>query len=42
MDEMLLSKGFAVKGDVVVMVAGIPLPRKGKANFIKAHVVGEV
>lgn len=41
MDEKLLSTGFAERGDIVIIVAGIPLQLKGKANFIKVHIVGE-
>ncbi|MCS7252583.1 MAG: pyruvate kinase [Armatimonadota bacterium] len=41
MDERLLSMGFAKHGDIVIMVAGIPLQLKGRANFVKVHIVGE-
>ncbi len=41
MDERLLLSGFVERGDTVIMVAGIPLQLKGKANFIKVHIVGE-
>ncbi|HID06486.1 MAG TPA: pyruvate kinase, partial [Armatimonadetes bacterium] len=41
MDERLITDGLANEGDIVIMVAGIPLPRKGRANFLKVHRVGE-
>jgi len=40
MDERLLDEGLANKGDLVVIVAGIPTPAKGQANFLKIHKVG--
>ncbi|MGQ9463828.1 MAG: pyruvate kinase [Candidatus Fervidibacter sp.] len=40
MDERLLFEGLVKEGDIVVIIAGIPLPAKGKANFVKIHQVG--
>ncbi|MCS7192141.1 MAG: pyruvate kinase [Armatimonadetes bacterium] len=39
-DERLIAEGLAQKGDVVVIIAGIPVPAKGQANFLKIHQVG--
>lgn len=41
MDERLVLSGFAQRGDTVIMVAGIPLQLKRRANFVKVHVVSE-
>ncbi len=40
MDERLVADGIAQEGDVVVIVAGIPLSARGRANFLKIHTVG--
>lgn len=40
MDERLVTDGLAQKGDIVVIVAGIPLLVRGRANFLKIHTVG--
>jgi pyruvate kinase len=40
MDERLLEEGLVDKGDLVVIIAGIPTPAKGQANFLKIHRVG--
>ncbi|MCS7266103.1 MAG: pyruvate kinase [Armatimonadetes bacterium] len=40
LDDRLIEEGLAEKGDVVVIVAGIPIPAKGQANFLKIHQVG--
>lgn len=32
---------FVAKGDIVVMIAGLPLPITGVTNLIKAHRIGE-
>jgi len=40
MDERLEAEGIAQKGDIVVIVAGIPLSARGRANFLKIHIVG--
>jgi pyruvate kinase (EC 2.7.1.40) len=40
MDERLEAEGIAQKGDIVVIVAGIPLSARGRANFLKVHIVG--
>ena len=40
MDERLEAEGIARQGDVVVIVAGIPLSARGRANFLKVHIVG--
>jgi pyruvate kinase len=40
MDERLEAEGIARQGDVVVIVAGIPLSARGRANFLKIHIVG--
>ncbi len=40
LDERLLSEGLVQAGDLVVIVAGIPVPARGQANFLKIHRVG--
>jgi len=40
MDERLVAEGLAKEGDIVVIIAGIPVPAKGRANFLKIHQVG--
>lgn len=40
MDEKLVAEGLVKEGDIVVIVAGIPVPAKGRANFLKIHRVG--
>ncbi len=37
MEESLLERQLVKKGDLVVIVAGIPLSLRGRANFIKVH-----
>ncbi|MER3500442.1 MAG: pyruvate kinase [Candidatus Fervidibacterota bacterium] len=39
LDERLVAEGLAQPGDLVVIVAGIPTPAKGQANFLKIHAV---
>ncbi|MCS7223276.1 MAG: pyruvate kinase [Armatimonadetes bacterium] len=40
MEEQLLNRKLVVKGDWVVIVAGIPLSIRGRANFLKVHRIG--
>ncbi len=40
LDEKLISEGLAEEGDIVVIIAGIPVPARGRANFLKIHQVG--
>ena len=40
MESLLLREGLAGPGDTVVIVAGIPLRDRPRANFMKVHVVG--
>lgn len=40
LDEKLISEGLAKEGDIVVIIAGIPVPARGRANFLKIHQVG--
>jgi len=40
MDERLIVEGLAKEGDIVVIVAGIPIKVRGQANFLKIHQVG--
>ncbi|MFN3420472.1 MAG: pyruvate kinase [Armatimonadota bacterium] len=40
LDGKLISEGLAKEGDIVVIIAGIPVPAKGRANFLKIHQVG--
>lgn len=40
MDERLMVEGLVEEGDIVVIIAGIPVPAKGRANFLKIHQVG--
>ncbi|MCS7187363.1 MAG: pyruvate kinase [Armatimonadota bacterium] len=40
LDERLIVEGLAKEGDIVVIIAGIPVPAKGRANFLKIHRVG--
>lgn len=39
-DEKLISEGLVSEGDLVIIVAGIPTPKRGQANFLKIHQVG--
>jgi pyruvate kinase len=40
-ERAAVEHGFVAKGDIVVMIAGLPLPITGVTNLIKAHRVGE-
>lgn len=40
MDKQLVADNIAQEGDVVIIVAGIPLSARGRANFLKIHAVG--
>jgi pyruvate kinase len=40
-DEALLTDGCASKGDVVVLVSGVPIGVKGRTNLLTLHRVGE-
>jgi pyruvate kinase len=40
-ERAAVEHGFVAKGDVVVMIAGLPLAITGVTNLIKAHRIGE-
>ena len=40
-EQAALQHGFVEKGDIVVMIAGLPLAITGVTNLIKAHRIGE-
>jgi pyruvate kinase len=40
-EQAAIEHGLVVKGDIVVMIAGLPLPITGVTNLIKAHRIGE-
>jgi pyruvate kinase len=40
-EQAALQHGFVGRGDVVVMIAGLPLAITGVTNLIKAHRIGE-
>lgn len=40
-EKHLEKEGLAARGDVVVMVAGIPPNRQASTNLLKLHVIGE-
>ena len=37
----LVEEGFAKKGDIVGVVAGVPLSVAGSTNMVKLHTVGQ-
>jgi pyruvate kinase len=39
-DRILMQRGFAKKGDLVVISAGIPAAQRGGTNVMKLHTVG--
>ena len=39
-NDLTLANGFARRGDVVVVTAGIQTNQAGKTNLIKAHTLG--
>ena len=39
--DTALKEGYAEKGDLVVLTAGLPLGGPGKTNILKAHTAGE-
>lgn len=39
-DHFLVNKGLALKGDVIVLVAGHPVAAQSRTNFMKMHRVG--
>ena len=41
-DEMVLSEGWAKKGEAVVMVMGEPFGRAGVTNNIRVHYLGDI
>lgn len=41
-DQMLISAGRAVVGDLVVVVAGVPLSTPGATNTIRVHRIGSI
>ena len=38
-NDLVLAHGFAVRGEVVVVTAGLQTNQSGRTNLIKAHVV---
>ena len=40
-EQAAVQHGFVSKGDIVVMIAGLPLAITGVTNLIKAHRIGE-
>jgi pyruvate kinase len=40
-ERAAVEHGFVARGDIVVMIAGLPLPITGVTNLIKAHRIGE-
>jgi pyruvate kinase len=40
-EQAAVQHGFVTKGDIVVMIAGLPLAITGVTNLIKAHRIGE-
>jgi pyruvate kinase len=40
-DRVVVSAGYAARGDVVVVTAGVPLGTPGHTNLIKVHRVGD-
>ncbi|MCL4215487.1 MAG: pyruvate kinase [Candidatus Hydrogenedentes bacterium] len=40
-DELLLERGLAERGDVIILVGSTPLAIAGRTNFMKIHTVGE-
>lgn len=40
-EQAAVQHGFVTKGDMVVMIAGLPLAITGVTNLIKAHRIGE-
>jgi pyruvate kinase len=40
-ERAAVDHGFVSKGDIVVMIAGLPLAITGVTNLIKAHRIGE-
>ncbi len=40
-ERAAVEHGFVAKGDIVVMIAGLPLAITGVTNLIKAHRIGE-
>jgi pyruvate kinase len=40
-ERAAVDHGFVANGDIVVMIAGLPLPITGVTNLIKAHRIGE-
>ena len=40
-EKQLEKDGFSDRGDVVVMVAGIPPNQQASTNLVKLHVIGE-
>jgi len=40
-DRVLIEKGLANRGDLVIISAGIPAGKSGGTNIMKAHIVGE-
>ncbi|MGL5195178.1 MAG: pyruvate kinase alpha/beta domain-containing protein, partial [Chroococcales cyanobacterium] len=41
LDKAVLEQKFVEKGDLVVIIAGLPLPITGVTNLIKVHRIGE-
>src|SRR5262249_9225643 len=40
-DELLLERGLAAPGDIVVVAGGIPLGAQTRTNMLRAHRVGQ-
>lgn len=41
-DTVLMTQGFAARGDYVVLMGGMPVARQAPTNFVKLHHVGQV
>ncbi len=40
--EVVLAKNYVEKGDLVVIVAGIPMNYVGSTNMMKVHIIGDI
>ncbi len=40
--EIALQRGYVDKGDLVVIVAGIPMNYVGSTNMMKVHIIGDI
>ena len=41
-EKALLKNGHVKKGDIIVIVAGVPVGIAGTTNLIKVHKVGDI